>query len=272
MPLPVAYSSAFGAAALAVVLLSCGRKLRRACRVIVPWQRQGVPQRALFAQRLRTRDGSNLKMTDPGYCALVFWKAPARAGFDSRLVDLLTCCSGVYATGIDFSHHDQNESWLITSRLIRTKYWNLDGPHYMPASSAECSAWAKVRVDGYIDVPGLHADIEAMIADRSIRHRGLDPIGYCLGITRRNRVTCSGFIGAAILKQHESALAGALRSSLQQRFLHGEITPADLARAAAILGLVPEGANRPITVAPICQWPYSSSFSAPSSEQGKFHA
>ncbi|MEQ1948838.1 MAG: hypothetical protein ABL995_16730 [Bryobacteraceae bacterium] len=147
--------------------------------------------------------------------------------------------------------------------------WEIDGPHYMPASSNGHSAWAPVRIEPFVNVDRLRADLEAAIAEPSILHRRLDPIGYLLGHVRPDRVTCSGLIGTAILRQELSPFATALRKALRERMTWGEITPADLARAAAILGLVPEGATRPITVAPLLSWPR---YSVSSSEPEKFHA
>lgn len=226
-------------------------RILRGSRVLIPWTTEGMPERCWLSQRRRTRDGSHLTVQRPGYCALIFWKASPCVSLDARLVDLLTGFSSVEGMGIDFSHTCGNESWLITSHAISIPHWSIDGPHFAPLSAWHRPAWARVDISSFINVQRLLGDIEALVSRAAVRHRGLDPLGYIFGLTRRDRVTCSGLIGGAILLQKDARFANALRQALAERFTYGEITPADLARAAAIIGLVPEGETRPIAAIPI---------------------
>jgi hypothetical protein len=221
--------------------------LRGGSRVVVPWHDQGMPSSFSCSQRLRTRDGSRLTLREPGYCALLIWKAP-RAFV---LLDRLTGSTGVRSVAADFSHTCGKESWLITSHAIGACKWNIDGPHFVPLSACDRSGRVRVEVSSLIDAQRLLTDLERSVYRSSIRHRGLDPLGYLLGITRTDKVTCSGLIGGAILRQAGSPLAEALRQALRQRLTYGEITPTDLARAAAILKLVPEGAPHAIVTVPV---------------------
>ncbi len=243
---------AFPAALLGVLIIGilarlCWWILRGGSRVVIPWTNPRNPQGRSLSQRLRTRVGSHLTLRDPGYCALVFWKAPR--GF--LLLDLLTGAAGVRGVGADFSHTCANESWLITSHAIVAPRWSVDGPHFAPLSACYGPAQVRVNISSFIEVPRLLSDLEEFVYRPSIRHRGFDLPGYLLGLPGRNRVTCSGLIGGAILRQDTAPLARALRQALRERFTYGEITPADLARAVAILGMVPEGQTRPMITVPI---------------------
>jgi hypothetical protein len=86
-----------------------------------------------------------------------------------------------------------------------------------------------------LDAGVLLADLCAAIENPAVRHKGAAPIGYLAGRTGPNRVTCSGLIGQAVLRQPESPYGQALRESLRRRWTYGEITPADLARAAHLV-------------------------------------
>ena len=218
---------------------------------MIPWTTEGMPERCWLTQRRRTRDSSHLRIRESAYCALIFWKAPSRSGFDSLLVDWLTGLSGAHSAGADFSHTCGDESWIVTSHEITSPQWRIDGPHFAPISACHRPAWARIDVSPFVDAERLRHEIESLVSQKSIRHRGLDPVGYLLGITRHDRVTCSGLIGGAILRQRESPFAQALLQALRARFTYGEITPADLARAAAILGLVPEGETHPVVTLPV---------------------
>lgn len=251
MGLPFPLVSIIAAFFLGTVMLRILLAVSRGSRVVVPWLTNGMPGRMLFGQRLRTRDGSRLVVRDPDYCALVFWKAAPKTAWDFRVVDVLSGFSHVQAVSVDFSHHDGNGSWFITSHVIHSSHWSIDGPHFMPASSSGYSAWVPVQISSLIDVPRLRQDLERVVSEECVRHRGLDPIGYLLGLNRSDRVTCSGLLGNAILSQGDVPFANALRQALKERLTYGEITPVDLARAAAILGLIPEGASRPITAVPL---------------------
>jgi hypothetical protein len=251
MSILLAISAALlGAIALGNLIWMSSRILRGS-RIVIPWTAKGIPERCWLSQRRRTRDGSHLMLRRSGYCALIFWKASPCVSLDIRIVDLLTGFSNAEGLGIDFSHTGGNESWLITSHAITTPQWSIDGPHFAPLSAWHRPAWARVDISSLIDVERLRTDMELSVSRSSIRHRGLDPLGYMLGLTRPDRVTCSGLIGGAILLQRGTRLANALSQALRERFTYGEITPADLARAAAILGLVPEGETRTIATIPI---------------------
>ncbi len=220
---------------------------RGGTRVVVPWANQGTPKFSALSQRLRTRDGSHLALREPGVCALLFWKAPPAF----VLLDRLTGSAGVRSVAADFSHTCGKEPWLITSHAIAARKWNIDGPHFVPLSACNRSGLVRVDVSSCIDARRLLTDLERSVYQSSLRHRGLDPLGYLLGVTRRDRVTCSGLIGGAILRQVDTPLAEALRQALRERLTYGEITPTDLARAAAILNLVPEGETHPIFMLPV---------------------
>ncbi len=221
--------------------------LRGGSRVVVPWPDRGMPNFFSFSQRMRTRDGSRLALREPGYCALLIWKAPEAF----VLLDRFTGSTGVRSVAADFSHTCGKESWLITSHAIAVRKWNIDGPHFVPLSACDRSGRVRVDVSSCIDARRLLSDLERSVYQSSIRHRGLDPLGYLLGVTRSDRVTCSGLIGGAILHQVDAPLAEALRQALRERLTYGEITPTDLARAVAILNLVPEGAPHPLVTVPV---------------------
>ena len=227
--------------------------LRGGSRVVIPWTTEGIPKRSSLLQRRRTRDGSHLVLQKLGYCALVFWKIPLDSHWETRLLDFVTGSSGAIGAAVDFSHMFGGESWLITSYAITIRRWNMDGPHFAPVSANHqpSPAWARVDVSSHVSVQQLLSDIQEPIYRTEVRHRGMDPFGYFLGLTSSNRVTCSGLIGGAILRQNDSPLAKALRQALRERWSYGEITPADLARAAAILGLIPESETQPIVTVPI---------------------
>ncbi|HTW63739.1 MAG TPA: cupin domain-containing protein [Bryobacteraceae bacterium] len=216
--------------------------------VLVPWHTNATPVFSALAGRCRTRDASGLSIREPGYCALVFMKRPKRSmkrphryGLDLLLFDTVTGGTGIFSTAVDFSYEASHLPWVVTSDALRTRHWRIDGPHFAPLAACAPAGFVSVDVSRYIDAHRLRDDLVRLIADPNIRHRGIAPFSYLFGRTRADRVTCSGFIGQAILRQEGAPLAAALRRALRERFTYGEIAPADLARAAAILGLRPNG-------------------------------
>ena len=208
-----------GALIIGILARLCWWILRGGSRVVIPWTNPRNPHGRSLSQRLRTRVGSHLTLRDPGYCALVFWNAPR--GF--VLVDLLTGASGVRGVGADFSHACANESWLITSHAIVTPRWSVNGPHFAPLSACYGPAQARVNISSLIEVPRLLNDLEEFVYRPSVCHRGLDLLGYLLGLPGRDKVTCSGLIGGVILRQQNAPLACALRQALRERITYGEI-------------------------------------------------
>lgn len=232
--------------------------VRGGSRVVIPWSRQSMPRYSVFACRRRTREGSLLRSCNPTNCSLFFWKRRSWNGHfghrkkaEALWDDLLTFFTGVKTVAVHWSHQTNGEPWVMTSgRFCRGKTMG-HGPHYAPLSSFAGAAIARVNVSAYIDGAQLLEDLRLRISDPAIRATGVDVISFVFGLTRPDRVTCSGLIGRSILRQTSSPLAGALRHALHERVTYGEITPADLARAAAILGLVPEGEVDQIYTRPI---------------------
>jgi hypothetical protein len=227
--------------------------------IVIPWDNDATPPFAPLASRARTRVASRLAIREPDYCALIFMKRPKRCGpkryrMDMLLFDVITGCTGVYSTAVDCSHEADHRPWIITSDALRTPYWRIDGPHFAPLAACAPSGFVAVDISSHIDAHELLADLRRSIQDHKIRHKGIAPFSYLFGRTPANRVTCSGFIGQAILRQESTPLAAALRCALRERFTYGEISPADLARAAAILRLAPKGAAEPIRKISVWEW------------------
>jgi hypothetical protein len=238
-------------------------------RVFVPWTTEGLPRTSRFAERRRTRDGASLGPVDPGRCALVFWRRSRGCGWEPTLRDAITGFTGVETIAADFSLEGAGERWLVTSTALHRKGLSIDGPHYEPWPACGGSALARIDLSGLLDSAQLLKDLEDRIADRAVRHL-CAPWAFVMGRTSPHRVTCSGLIGEAILRQPGSPAAVALRQALRGRFTYGEITPADIARAAAILGLRETHTGSPFLLKPVAarplglrflgckSWPFSS--------------
>lgn len=226
---------------------------RGGTRVVVPWNEARLPQFPVLAQRRRTRDGSFLSAREPGSCHLLFWRLPRGAiGLTPLLADAVTGWTGIWSVAVDCSLESKGEPWVITSGEFQLGKMRLSGPHYAPLAACPGSALARIDISPYIDASRLLADLRNSIANLSIRHNGArETLGFLLGRVREDRVNCSGLAGRAILKQPSSPMAKALRQAIRDRFIWGDVTPADLARAAAILGLSPDGAGVPIRVIPL---------------------
>jgi len=214
--------------------------------VVMPWSTAALPARSPFAQLLCTRDASKLAPCSSGSCALVFWKRPRGAGLAAFLCDAITGFTGIYTVAADCSLEAAGELWLMKSAPLDVRSRRINGPHYMPLSACTATVMTRVDVSGHIDGNRLLCDLEERISCSTVRHKGSNPLPYLFGRTHPDRVTCSSFIGLAILRQESAPLARALRQALDERFTYGEISPPDLARAMAILGLYPEGSDEPI--------------------------
>jgi len=230
--------------------------VRGGTRIVVPWHQDDVPRFSVLAHRSRTRDGSFLSVRDPGRCSLVFWKRPPKAGIEMFIADAVQVFAGIWGCAADCALEAGGQSWLITSIELHARDWHLSGPHYAPLEAFRGAGIACVDLSSCIDVARFRADLSRSVADPEIRHKGLNgAVDFLFGRTREDRVTCSSLIAQAILRQPSSSLAQALGRALNERFSYGEITPADLARAIAILGLAtPEPASRPFQLIPL--WPY----------------
>ena len=225
---------------------------RGGTRVVVPWNQAHLPH-FFFVQRRRTRDGAFLSVREADSCQLLFWKRPrGPIGLSPLLADAATGWTGIWSVAVDCSLESQGEPWVITSGEFRLGETRLSGPHYAPLAAGHGSALARIDISPYIDASRLLADLRNSIANPAIRHKGArDSLDFLLARVREDRVNCSGLVGRAILKQPFSPLAKALRQAMRDRFTWGDVTPADLARAAAILGLSPEGASVPIRAVPV---------------------
>ena len=226
---------------------------RGGSRVVVPWDKAHLPRSSVFARRRLTRDGAFLSVREPDSCQLLFWKRPRGAvGVSPLLADAVTGWTGIWSVAVDCSLESQSEPWVITSGEFRLGTMRVSGPHYAPLSACHGSALARIDISSYIDASKLLADLRASIGDPAIRHNGVrETLNFFLGRVREDRVNCSSLAGRAILKQPSSPMARALRQALRDRFTYGDITPADLARAAAILGLCPGGVGIPVRAVPV---------------------
>jgi hypothetical protein len=226
---------------------------RGGSRVVVPWNEAHLPHFSVFAQRRRTRDGSFLSVRDPDSCQLLLWKLPRGGiGLSPLLADAATGWTGIWSVAVDCSLAGNGEAWAITSGEFRVGEMRLSGPHYAPLAACHGSALARIDISPYIDASRLLADLRDSIANPAIRHNGArETLDFLLARVREDRVNCSGLAGRAILKQPSSPMAKALRQAMRDRFIWGDVTPADLARAAAILGLSPEGVSIPIRTVPV---------------------
>ena len=246
---------------------------RGGSRVVVPWNEAHLPQFPVLAQRRRTRDGSLLSVREPGFCQLLFWKLPrGKIGLTPLLADAVTGWTGIWAVAVDCSLESKGEPWVITSGEFRLGEMRLSGPHYAPLAACPGSALARIDISLYIDASRLLVDLRTSIANPAIRHNGArETLDFLLGRVREDRVNCSGLAGRAILKQPSSPMAKALRQAMRDRFVWGDVTPADLARATAILGLSPEGAGIPIRVVPLVRHASSSPILNPLKNSSKAH-
>lgn len=197
---------------------------------LLPWTSKQLPPFAPLANRSRTRRVPS-QAPKPGACTLVFWKRPPGAGLSHLLASWITGCDA-WAVAADFQIGDEEKRWLITSCHLSSGTWNINGPHFMPVNAQRNAGWARVDVSALLDSGQLWDDLTAVVKNPEVRHKGMAPIAYLTGQTDPECVTCSGLIGNAILRQPDSPLAKALGEVLHRRFLPGEITPADLARAA----------------------------------------
>lgn len=214
---------------------------RGGSRVVVPWNEAHLPRFSVFAQRRRTRDGSFLSAREPDSCQLLLWKRPRGAiGLSPLLADAATGWTGIWSVSVDCSLESEGEPCVITSGEFRPGKMRLSGPHYAPLAACHGSALARIDISSYIDASRLLADLRNSIANPAIRHNGArETLDFLLGRVREDRVNRSSLAGRAILKQASSPMAKALRQAMRDRFTYGDVTPADLARTAAILGLRP---------------------------------
>ncbi len=222
------------AAAIAVHLIrwiAAGGK-----HVSVAWTGDGLPPlspgEASAAQKLRTRDPSNLRHRPGCNCSLLFWKIDSSPGLDSRLVNLMAGFNGVAHVSVDCCVSDSNGSWVIESDAAGS----VDGPHYVPVTFWRGRMRARVDISALIDCEMLYRDLAGIIADPRVRQKGIRHwADFSLGRTDPHTVTCSELIGRCILRQPSSSLATVLRQAMKERLTYGEIAPNDLARAVAIL-------------------------------------
>jgi hypothetical protein len=214
--------------------------------VAIPWSARPTARFRPWANRFRTRDLARLTLREPGRCALIFMKRPERCHFDLAVFDALTGFAGAFSTAVDLSHRDGDRDYVITSHALQMRNSRIDGPHFAPLAACAPDGFVSIDISRQIDAGQLASDLERSIRNRAIRHKRFAPFSYLFGRTRPDRVTCSGLIGQAILCQPLSPLAQALDRALRERFTYGEITPADLARAAAILELRPVGSSEPV--------------------------
>lgn len=218
--------------------------------VIIPWTVTSPPPWSPFAHLRRTRDGSKFSVRNEGSCCLIFWKLPPRPGLGAFLGDAISGFAGICTVAADCSLESQGEPWLIKSGPWSIQNRLISGPHYMALAACPLPVMARVDISEFIDARQLLRDLQERISCPAVRHKSANPLLYLLGSTRPDRVTCSSLIGLAILRQDSTPLERALRLALRERFTYGEITPADLARALAILGLSPQGTKEPIRTAP----------------------
>ncbi|MEQ1884249.1 MAG: hypothetical protein ABL967_04255 [Bryobacteraceae bacterium] len=243
----LAAGGAFGLFLLIRFVLWAGRG---GCRVMVPWTTDGLPQASRFADRRRTRDNANLVCGDQRRCELVFFRGANGRGWEPAIRDAITGFTGIETIAADVALERGGERWLITSTRLKLHRLMIDGPHYEPWRGCHGSAIARVDLSGHLNVDQFRRDLQCAVSNPLIRHQSA-PWAFIAGQTDQQRVTCSGLIGEAILRQPGSLAAAALRQSLDDRYTYGEITPADLARTAALLGLADPQTALPFRLRPL---------------------
>ena len=176
----------------------------------------------------------------PERCDLIFRKPDRAPTLEERLINLLTGSRNLYSVNADCGWQIAGHTYLAASRRAVAGTCRVDGPHFCLKTSP--LLFARVAMNDVLDAGRFRASLERSIADPNCRHKGKrDILSYLRGTTPANRVTCSGFIGRAILEQPDSVFALALRRVLRHRITYGEITPANLLRAAILLNLSIEG-------------------------------
>ncbi len=223
------------------------RLARRGTRVVIPWSTSGLPAYAPRSFLKRTRDGSRLSVCNADRCELVFWTHSPVLNPMSLLIDAATGFTGAVAVGVDCGLKAiDGESWLISAGPFGRGARAGAGPHYAPESSFPSQAIARVDIAGYIDPLRLREDLQQQIQEPFARSKGAAVFSFLFGDVSNRYVTCSGLIGKAILRQESTPLGRALRQALQERLWRGGVTPADLAQAVALLGLIPRGMLQPL--------------------------
>jgi hypothetical protein len=242
LALLLAALAAAGAFLLFLLFRFAAWALQGGSQVRVPWTVEVLRHpTSRFAERRRTRDGAFLRTADPHHCTLVFWRRSLSRSLDlvrleQVMRDAVTGFTGIETIAADFSLEGRGERWLITSTALKRQGLCIDGPHYEPWSACAGSALARVDFSRHLNSAQLLADLKERIRDRTVHHQ-CAPWAFVTGRTSPHRVTCSGLIGAAILRQPTSPAAMALQQALKERFTYGEVTPADMARCASILEL-----------------------------------
>jgi hypothetical protein len=156
------------------------------------------------------------------------------------LIDAVTGFTGAVAVGVDCGLEEMGgESWLISSGPFGRGVRSGAGPHYAPASSFPGRATARVDIAGHLNPLILREDLEQRIKEPIARSKGAAVFSFLFGDVSSRFVTCSGLIGTAVLRQGNTPFARALRQALDERRGRAGVTPADLAEAAAIVGLFP---------------------------------
>jgi hypothetical protein len=141
---------------------------------------------------------------------------------------------------VAFGHRRSGGEWAITSGILAPA--EVDGPHFVAVKAlhpAPSQGMLRFEVSNVLNPNILYDRLERQIADLRVRHQSVtDWRAFLFGRLRTDRVTCSSLIGRAILEQHQSPLALALRDSLR-RSPHWrrspDIYPTDIARALAYL-------------------------------------
>ena len=175
--------------------------------VVIPWRAAVHVPGSLVALRRCTRDGSKLSVRSDAGCSLVFWKRPRNAGLAAFLCDAITGFTGIYTVAVDCSLEAEGERWLMKSAPFDVGNRRIDGPHYVPLSAGAAAAMTRVDVSGHIDGKRLLRDLAERISSPAVRHKSSNPLPYIFGRTDPDRVTCSSFIGLAILRQDSAPLA-----------------------------------------------------------------
>jgi len=221
----------------------------RGKRVLIPWSTAGLPKYAPHSFLKRTRDASRLSVSNEDCCDLIFWTHPPNFNAMSLLIDAATGFTGAVAVGLDCGLQEMGgENWVISAGPFGRGARSEAGPHYAPEASFPSQAIARVDISGYINPSRLRENLQQQIREPIARSKGAAAFSFLFGDVSNKFVTCSGLIGKAILRQEETPLGWALRKALQERLGRAGVTPADLARAAAILGLAPRGSAMPIQV------------------------
>ncbi len=167
-------------------------------------------------------------------------------------MDVVTLFSGACSIAADCSLRAGGEDWVIISGYFRAPGGSIQAaPHYAPFAASRGDEYARVDVSGVIDPRRFRQDLMSLVQSRKLVHKAPGLLATALGQTRRNHVVCSSLIARAILLQPRSPLALAMLQAAKERYAYGEVTPADIARAMAILGLRPEGATVPIHTVPV---------------------